>query len=224
MPEHPLEQEALSPPMAASSSTWKIYICPDCQGYSSRHSDMELRTCIGGEPHREPLVVMAVPLALLRAVEGERDLVSRDLRVAASVSRQREERTQTRVEQLEAALRAIRDTQGEVCDEYEVCTHRACRSSYSAWAIADEALAVPGPRSESVTGSPDPLPARTQTWDPFDPNVVRLTRSIAAHRKVNPDAYRGLGLRAVEEEAMRAALAAADASPVGPRTDESNGE
>jgi hypothetical protein len=34
------------------------------------------------------------------------------------------------------ALRAIH-AEGKVCAEYEVCEHRACRSSYAAWAIAD---------------------------------------------------------------------------------------
>lgn len=41
---------------------------------------------------------------------------------------------------LERALQEIKDTQGEVCDNFELCDHRACRSSYAAWAIADEAL------------------------------------------------------------------------------------
>lgn len=38
------------------------------------------------------------------------------------------------------ALKEIRDTQGKVCEEYEICTHRACQSSYDSWAIADQAL------------------------------------------------------------------------------------
>ena len=39
-----------------------------------------------------------------------------------------------------AALQEIRNEQGKVCDNYELCTHRACQSSYTAWAIADKAL------------------------------------------------------------------------------------
>lgn len=38
------------------------------------------------------------------------------------------------------ALREIRVNEGKVCDHYEVCDHRACSSSYTAWAIADAAL------------------------------------------------------------------------------------
>ena len=38
------------------------------------------------------------------------------------------------------ALREIRDTQGKVCDNFGLCHHRACQSSYCSWAIADEAL------------------------------------------------------------------------------------
>lgn len=39
----------------------------------------------------------------------------------------------------EAALRQIRAL-GGVCENYEVCDHRACRESYGAWSIADETL------------------------------------------------------------------------------------
>lgn len=43
---------------------------------------------------------------------------------------------------LRDALREIRDKCGRVCDNYELCDHRACASSYNAWAIADAALAA----------------------------------------------------------------------------------
>ena len=38
------------------------------------------------------------------------------------------------------ALARIRRTNGYVCDEFELCTHRACMSSYDSWAIATMAL------------------------------------------------------------------------------------
>ncbi len=38
------------------------------------------------------------------------------------------------------ALKEIKDTQGKVCNNFELCHHRACQSSYSSWAIADKAL------------------------------------------------------------------------------------
>jgi hypothetical protein len=41
---------------------------------------------------------------------------------------------------LHTALTRIRDDEGRVCAEYEVCTHLACQSSYNAYAIADAAL------------------------------------------------------------------------------------
>lgn len=44
------------------------------------------------------------------------------------------------IERLRAALTTIKNTYGQVCDGYELCTHRACASSYGAWATADEAL------------------------------------------------------------------------------------
>lgn len=47
-----------------------------------------------------------------------------------------------------AALTKIRDTEGQVCDEFETCTHTGCASSVRAWAIADAALAQAGVSSE----------------------------------------------------------------------------
>ena len=41
---------------------------------------------------------------------------------------------------LKAALAKIKDEEGKVCLEFELCTHASCRSSYSSWAIADAAL------------------------------------------------------------------------------------
>jgi hypothetical protein len=38
------------------------------------------------------------------------------------------------------ALERIKKDEGKVCDNFMECNHRACNSSYSAWAIADEAL------------------------------------------------------------------------------------
>jgi len=54
----------------------------------------------------------------------------------------RRERDELRAEneRLRAALQRVRDREGRVCDEYELCEHRACASSYNAWAIADAAL------------------------------------------------------------------------------------
>ncbi len=46
----------------------------------------------------------------------------------------------TTIDRYRDALERIKNTEGKVCDEFTVCSHRACNSSYSAWAIADEAL------------------------------------------------------------------------------------
>lgn len=45
------------------------------------------------------------------------------------------------IERLRAALQQIKDEQGKVCAEFEVCCHVACQSSVSSWMIADQALA-----------------------------------------------------------------------------------
>lgn len=47
---------------------------------------------------------------------------------------------QERIEFLEAALRRIKEQEGKVCENFELCTHRACASSYAAWVIAEAAL------------------------------------------------------------------------------------
>jgi hypothetical protein len=39
-----------------------------------------------------------------------------------------------------AALIQIRREEGKVCDNFKLCDHRACQSSYSSWYIANEAL------------------------------------------------------------------------------------
>jgi hypothetical protein len=39
-----------------------------------------------------------------------------------------------------AALKKIVTTQGKVCDDFEVCRHKACTSSYCSWEIASRAL------------------------------------------------------------------------------------
>ena len=39
-----------------------------------------------------------------------------------------------------AAMEAIWDLGGKVCDHYEDCSHVACDSSYLAWSIADKVL------------------------------------------------------------------------------------
>lgn len=49
------------------------------------------------------------------------------------------------LDRLRAALVEIVETEGQVCGEYDRCSHPACASSYAAWAIADRAL---GPQSE----------------------------------------------------------------------------
>lgn len=39
-----------------------------------------------------------------------------------------------------SALQEIVKTQGKVCDEFEVCEHISCLSSYSSWVIASNIL------------------------------------------------------------------------------------
>ena len=51
------------------------------------------------------------------------------------------------VERLRAALQRIKDESGRVCDEFELCTHVACQSSYHAWSVADAALRGETPES-----------------------------------------------------------------------------
>ena len=41
---------------------------------------------------------------------------------------------------LQTALKDIKNTQGKVCQQFEICEHRACKSSHASWEIADKAL------------------------------------------------------------------------------------
>jgi len=52
--------------------------------------------------------------------------------------------------QLEIAIKAleeIRNTQGKVCEIYEICEHVSCSSGYASWVIADQALRLLTQRS-----------------------------------------------------------------------------
>jgi hypothetical protein len=40
----------------------------------------------------------------------------------------------------EQALQFIKDNLGGVCETYEICNHKACRDSVSAWFAAEAAL------------------------------------------------------------------------------------
>lgn len=44
------------------------------------------------------------------------------------------------VDMYRAALEEIRSTFGQVCDEFELCSHSACQSSAGSWLTADAAL------------------------------------------------------------------------------------
>lgn len=41
---------------------------------------------------------------------------------------------------LQTALKDIKNTQGKVCEQFEICDHISCQSSYASWVIADKAL------------------------------------------------------------------------------------
>ena len=51
------------------------------------------------------------------------------------------ERALARERKLREALTEIKRDQGKVCENFELCTHAACQSSYASWAIANAALA-----------------------------------------------------------------------------------
>jgi hypothetical protein len=44
------------------------------------------------------------------------------------------------IEFLLNALNEIKNNQGHVCGEFEICTHESCRSSHASWEIASAAL------------------------------------------------------------------------------------
>jgi hypothetical protein len=64
---------------------------------------------------------------------------------AVALGYERPERLAHELQQARAALKSIRDNYGQVCPEYETCTHPWCASSYGAWATADAYLPVEEP-------------------------------------------------------------------------------
>jgi len=58
-------------------------------------------------------------------------------------------RVSARSATLEAGLKEIKEKYGKVCENYELCAHVSCQSSYSAWSIADELL-TPRATTEEV--------------------------------------------------------------------------
>jgi hypothetical protein len=83
---------------------------------------------------------------------------------------------------LREALMTIREKYGKVCEDYEVCVHDACASSYGAWATADAALraATPDPAEpglrEALQGAVD---AWTAEYGP-DNNAPWVTKALRA--------------------------------------------
>jgi hypothetical protein len=59
------------------------------------------------------------------------------------------------------ALRMIKNECGQVCDDFELCTHRSCQSSSNAWFIAEAAL----------SGRLDELIGESKRKSPFTPEV-----------------------------------------------------
>lgn len=66
--------------------------------------------------------------------------------LAVDLERERELRAER--DRYRRALEHIREHEGKVCDQFELCEHRACQSSYGAWSIADGALGCTEPLAE----------------------------------------------------------------------------
>ena len=56
----------------------------------------------------------------------------------------------TLVEFLREGFREIKAHYGQVCPDFEVCSHPWCNASYGAWATADERLGGPGSGGSTV--------------------------------------------------------------------------
>ena len=76
--------------------------------------------------------------------------VERWKRIAGTSNSERAANAEAEVERLRAALERIKRDCGRVCDEFELCQHRACQSSYEAWAIADAGLQGETPESANA--------------------------------------------------------------------------
>lgn len=63
-----------------------------------------------------------------------------ELRRQLTDAQARESRMRDERDALREALVEIKEHYGKVCDNFELCTHAACRSSVSSWMAADAAL------------------------------------------------------------------------------------
>jgi len=64
------------------------------------------------------------------------------LRAARRSAEARELEALAEIDELRAALQQIKVVGGRVCEDFALCEHPACQSSYAAWSLADEALAT----------------------------------------------------------------------------------
>jgi len=80
--------------------------------------------------------------AALAAAEAERNELARRFDALVKDYDADTRAAEARCERYRGALQAIKDSCGRVCEEFELCAHPACTSSYRAWALADAALAL----------------------------------------------------------------------------------
>ncbi|WP_028058278.1 hypothetical protein [Candidatus Solirubrobacter pratensis] len=90
---------------------------------------------IGREWHEDDPLALAIHDALVMQSKslGNTLQTARTAKIAAEAARQQHAGAVD-------VLEKIREQAGAVCDEYEVCEHRACQASYTAWALADAYL------------------------------------------------------------------------------------
>lgn len=72
--------------------------------------------------------------------DSDDETLAEGIRLHISEARERLAWQDEELERLREALQKIRDEEGRVCSNYELCQHVGCQSSYSSWAIADKAL------------------------------------------------------------------------------------
>ena len=59
---------------------------------------------------------------------------------AAQHLREELAKVKAELEDARTAFEDIRDNEGKVCADFELCNHASCLSSYGAWVVADEFL------------------------------------------------------------------------------------
>jgi hypothetical protein len=127
-------------------------MCPDPRGGVAPKEGRETRkwTILQNHPFTARIDQdSGIPLRLGESIQVVEIAALRDESHNRASAARAAQRYAQASEHYREALEQVRERCGAVCPEYETCTHPWCAASYTAWALADEALAYNGDSDDS---------------------------------------------------------------------------